>query len=189
MVVSDTRGSLLSAAEQLVRTRGYSGISYADLATAVGIRKASIHHHFPGKADLGIALVEQYIERFEGALADIEQTEPTALGRIRRYAKLYEASVRQGMLCLCGMLVTEVNNLPEAVQTTVATYFAQQLKWLQRVVSAGQKSGELSTRMSARRTAAHVLSTLQGSSLVAWGVGDPSTVKRSSDDLVLLLAA
>ena len=53
----DTRAELLIQAETLVRGRGYAGFSYADLAEAVGIRKASIHHHFPTKVDLGAALV------------------------------------------------------------------------------------------------------------------------------------
>ena len=58
-----TREALIRTAEQLMRTRGYSAFSYADLSESVGIRKASIHHHFPTKEDLGKALVEEYIER------------------------------------------------------------------------------------------------------------------------------
>ena len=53
----DTRAALLDAAERLIRERGYAGVSYADLAGLVGVRKASIHHHFPGKADLALALL------------------------------------------------------------------------------------------------------------------------------------
>ena len=113
MSTGSTRDALLQAAERLVRSRGYSAFSYADLAEAVGIRKASIHHHFPAKADLGAALVEDYIARFRDLLADIGTAEPTALGRLERYGQIYEASVRDGMLCLCGMLATEAQVLPE----------------------------------------------------------------------------
>ncbi|MCG8611460.1 MAG: TetR/AcrR family transcriptional regulator, partial [Pseudomonadales bacterium] len=37
----------------LLQTRGFESFSYQDLARELGITKASIHHHFPKKADLG----------------------------------------------------------------------------------------------------------------------------------------
>ncbi|HIE19064.1 TPA: TetR/AcrR family transcriptional regulator, partial [Candidatus Bathyarchaeota archaeon] len=35
---------------------GYGGFSYSDLSKALGITKASIHHHFPSKEELGLAV-------------------------------------------------------------------------------------------------------------------------------------
>lgn len=55
----DTRTALLQSAERAARQRGYDGFSYADLAGDVGLRKASIHHHFPTKATLALALIER----------------------------------------------------------------------------------------------------------------------------------
>ena len=37
----------LNLAETLVRTRGYNGFSYRDLAEQIGIKTASIHYRFP----------------------------------------------------------------------------------------------------------------------------------------------
>ena len=45
----DMRSTLIDVATGQVRRLGYSAFSYADLAAAVGIRKPSIHHHFPAK--------------------------------------------------------------------------------------------------------------------------------------------
>ena len=42
-----TAERIVHEARNLIMTRGYNGFSYADIAEAVGIRKASIHHHFP----------------------------------------------------------------------------------------------------------------------------------------------
>ena len=36
-------------------TSSAASFSFADLEAAVGIRKASVHYHFPTKADLGVA--------------------------------------------------------------------------------------------------------------------------------------
>ena len=67
---SDTGEQILDRAEALIQTRGYSAFSYQDISEALGIRKASIHYHFPSKTDLGIAVVDRYVERFGTALAD-----------------------------------------------------------------------------------------------------------------------
>ena len=68
---ADTKTALLDLAERAVRSRGYDGFSYADLARAQGIRKASIHYHFPTKADLSQNLMARYHTRFEKQLLRI----------------------------------------------------------------------------------------------------------------------
>ena len=50
-----------------MQVRGFNGFSYADIASELGITKASLHYHFPGKAELGEALIERYADRFAGA--------------------------------------------------------------------------------------------------------------------------
>jgi TetR/AcrR family transcriptional regulator, transcriptional repressor for nem operon len=183
MTQATTRKQLMSAAERLVRTRGYSAVSYADLADEVGIRKASIHHHFPAKADLGAALTGDYIHRFSLLLDGIDRAETHALARIDQYASIYEASVKDGMLCLCGMLVTEIHVLPEEVRVGVRRFFAQQLTWLVRVLAEGAARGELKLVGKPETSAERILAVLQGATLVAWGMGEPGLVARARRDL------
>ena len=76
-----TKVRLLNEAETLIRTRGYAAFSYADLSERVGIRKASIHHHFPTKAELGGALIDGYLVKFENALQTILVEEKSAGAR------------------------------------------------------------------------------------------------------------
>ena len=49
---SSTAEDILNCTRRLIASGGYNGFSYADISEVVGIRKASIHHHFPSKADL-----------------------------------------------------------------------------------------------------------------------------------------
>jgi TetR/AcrR family transcriptional repressor of nem operon len=46
----------MAAARRSARAHGYSGLNFRDLASEVGIKAASIYHHFPSKADLGAAV-------------------------------------------------------------------------------------------------------------------------------------
>jgi TetR/AcrR family transcriptional regulator, transcriptional repressor for nem operon len=57
---SERVDQLLDATERRMRAGGYHAVSFRDVAADVGIRSASVHHHFPQKADLGTALVRRY---------------------------------------------------------------------------------------------------------------------------------
>ena len=50
---TDTASEILDVAERLVQVRGFNGFSYADIAEALEVTKASLHYHFPTKGDLG----------------------------------------------------------------------------------------------------------------------------------------
>ena len=73
----------------MVQARGYNGFSYADIADMVGIRKASVYHHFAGKGDLGQEVARRYRRGFGEALADIESDTDDPVARLERYAELY----------------------------------------------------------------------------------------------------
>ncbi len=69
--IPSTSDDILTCARSLIVTGGYNGFSYADVARVVGIRKASIHHHFPAKADLVRVLVARYREEAQKGLEAI----------------------------------------------------------------------------------------------------------------------
>jgi TetR/AcrR family transcriptional repressor of nem operon len=177
-----TRDALLHAAERLVRSRGYSAFSYADLADEVGITKASIHHHFPTKADLGNALVDNYADQIRKLLASIESTEPTSVARLRAYGSIYVSSVREGSLCLCGILSAEAVVLPQPLKDRLRVFFREQISWLERVLGAGLANNELRLPHSPIRSAEHFLSILHGSSLLGWAMRDHTIISRAIDD-------
>src|SRR5204862_4471611 len=91
---ADTATRILDVAERLVQIRGFNGFSYADVATELGITKASLHYHFPGKAELGQALIARYAERFTTSLGRIDHDEPDARAKLESYAALYADVLR-----------------------------------------------------------------------------------------------
>ena len=48
--MSETAERLMDLAEAHIRNAGYGGFSFRDLAAEIGIKSASVHHHFPTKA-------------------------------------------------------------------------------------------------------------------------------------------
>jgi AcrR family transcriptional regulator len=61
----DTRARILDAARALFADRGYAGTSMRDLAEALGMTKAALYYHFPGKADILLALVEPLLDELD----------------------------------------------------------------------------------------------------------------------------
>lgn len=166
-----TAGRILDIAEGLVQSRGFNAFSYADVALAVGIQKASLHYHFATKADLGRALVGRYRLDFLESLRAIEADTEDAKERLQRYAGLYGAVLRRRRMCLCGMLASDVATLPKAMRESIAEFFAENQAWLARVLEQGGKRGEIRFEGSAVSMAAFFVSSLEGAMLVARGTG------------------
>lgn len=127
----DTRTALLDSAEHACRTRGYDGFSYADLAGDVGIRKASIHHHFPKKADLAEAVLARYSDVVFERLDHTSQRSGTAADALRFYVTLYREALADGrMVCLCVAFGAGRDSLPVAAQDALTTFHARSIVWL-----------------------------------------------------------
>ncbi len=158
---------ILDVAERLVQVRGYNAFSYADVAQALGIQKASLHHHYPTKADLGLALVERYRRTFLDALQRIETDKSSAFERLEQYAGLYRTVLRRGRMCMCGMLAADVATLPRAMRAGITEFFEENEAWLLRVLDAGRNHGEISFDGSSGSMATLLVSSMEGAMLVA----------------------
>jgi TetR/AcrR family transcriptional repressor of nem operon len=81
---SDTRYEILSLARDFLQSLGVNGFSFQTIADAFGIRKASIHSYFKSKEEMGLALVNDYIEAFAAWAKDLEN-EPSGLEADERW--------------------------------------------------------------------------------------------------------
>jgi TetR/AcrR family transcriptional repressor of nem operon len=177
MAQVDTKSALLSEAEALIRTVGFAAFSYADLSERVGIRKASIHHHFPTKEDLGTALIDAYLERFIAELEALAARSVSPKRKLLVYGDLFATSLQDGQMPLCGALAADAAYLPVSMQQRVKKFFELHLTWLEKIVIAAIAAEEIEGGQSPKTCALLLLSTLQGASIVAWALKDPSLVK------------
>src|SRR5258708_19548828 len=118
-----TSQRILDIAERLVQTRGYNGFSYADIAEALHVTKASLHYHYPAKADLGKELIERYERNFLNALAHIDAESADARAKLRSYVAIYAGVLRADRMCLSGMLPAEYATLPNPINTPLPHSF------------------------------------------------------------------
>jgi TetR/AcrR family transcriptional repressor of nem operon len=180
-----TRDRILDGTQRLIQAQGFTGFSYADVADIVGIRKASIHHHFPTKGDLALALMQRYRTQFAAALAAIHDEHPRALDRLARYAKLFANVLRDDhRLCMCGMLAADLEALPAAVRKEVRAFFEENEAWVAGVLARGVKLDELAVRGTPRAQARLVVAAFEGAMLVARAHRDVDHFTKVARDLI-----
>ena len=179
-----TSARILDVAESLVQVRGFNGFSYADISTELGISKAALHYHFAGKADLGLALITRYATRFAEALAAIDGAGAEPAARLTEYAGLYLQVLRQGRMCLCGMLAAEYQTLPRPMQDAVISFFDNNESWLEKVLEEGHRDGSLRFPGSAQDTARLIIAGLEGAMLVTRPLGDIHRFQAAATSLL-----
>lgn len=171
---SGTSQRILDVAEHLAQTRGFNGFSYADIATALGVTKASLHYHFPSKAELGRRLIERYRDGFRDSLHRIDATSSSASERLEGYVAIYERVLGDGRMCLCGMLAAEYTTLPEPMRDGIARFFEANESWVAAVLENGRAAGEFDFEGDAREAANTFIGALEGIMLLARTQGGPA---------------
>lgn len=161
---TNSRENILEAARGVAQARGYGGLNFRDLAELVGIKSASMYHHFPSKADLGAAVARRY---WEGSAADLqamwtESEDP--LNGLRQYPDIFRRSLENdNRLCLGSYMAAEYNELPEEVKVEVQAYADVHVAWLSKVLVA---AGIIDQEHSEQRARA-IYAAVAGAQLLA----------------------
>jgi TetR/AcrR family transcriptional repressor of nem operon len=182
---SETSTRILDVAERLVQTRGFNAFSYADVAEALNVTKASLHYHFATKADLGESLVDRYRSSFMAALERIDEAGSDAGAKLRAYVGIYIDVLENDRMCLCGMLGAEYATLPTAMQDGVRRFFDANEAWLIQLLSSGRKKKQLAFAGPPVEAARLIVSALEGGMLLARSRGDLSQMRSVAKRLLI----
>jgi len=180
----EMRDQILTSAQRLVQQRGFNGFSYADIAVEVGIRKASLHHYFPTKTDLGVALIEAYSGRLNSALLNISGSSLSADAKLGAYIALYRSSLEAERMCLGGMLASEALTLDAAMLPSLKRFFIRNTEWLTEILAEGESQQLFMLNGSAADHARMLMSALQGALLIARATGDREAFEQTASSVV-----
>lgn len=174
--MSGTASKLIDEASQLIADVGYNGFSYADLSQRLGIRKPSIHHHFPSKVDLVVAVVERQRTFIRSQLAALENDNSDAFGQLSAYVDYWKHCIEEESttFCLAGVLATELPSLPADVATAVQGHFNDLGQWLERVMATGMEQGTIQLELEPKTSSQFFQTAVYGAMVMARAYGDPS---------------
>ena len=189
---TDTRTRLLDAAQDLVQSVGANGMSYQDLSEVVGIRKASIHHHFPTKSSLLVALVDRYSARFLELVVAIQNSSATGATKLKRYCKLFEATLDQTRCrhaCPCGMLGAEIATMDPPAAERLRAFYLANTERVATMLEEGKRDGSLRFEGDPRTLAWMLFSLLEGAMLVVRVEGQLDLFRKMLQQFQRLVSA
>jgi len=192
MEAIDTRTRILDTAQDLIQRLGANAMSYQHISDAVGIRKASIHHHFASKDDLIEALIRRYAGYFGGLVEEIVKADLSAPEKLRRYCGLFEGTLRQGShdrACPCAMLGAELATLGSAAAGLIREFYRDNEKRLARILAQGRQERSLSFAGSPAATAALIFALLEGGMLVVRVNGGAKQFRAITEQMIALVGS
>lgn len=162
------RESILEAARRAAQSHGYNGMNIRDIGAAVGIKAASIYHHFPSKADLGAAVAKRYWENTAATLESLAAQTGDAKKALHAYPGLFRRSLEEdNRMCLCGFMSAEYDDLPDTVKKEVQTFTDVNVAWLTKMLAA------MSVPRKGRESRARaIFAAVGGAQLMARGRAD-----------------
>lgn len=173
--MASTSEKILDVAQSLIVAGGYNGFSYADISAAIGIRKASIHHHFPTKAELVSVLVDRYRRQAEVGLESLRGELSSPAEQLQSYLNYWRTCIRDASpsFCVCAMLAGEMQMLPEEVASRVRAHFQNLAGWLTSVLRAGMEQDLFRLNNRPEEEAQMLMASVHGAMLSARAFSDP----------------
>lgn len=158
-----TRENILEVAENFILERGYNAFSFQDLADMVGIKKASIHYHYPTKEDLGRAIVQKFRLDFKEWAKNLDNQGFSHAEKLDAYFLTYKRFITQrDKICLSGVLGAELNSLSEGMQEELRGFFQDRFKWLKQLLIDGLYHGEFKFTLDVDSQTMLILASVQG---------------------------
>ena len=181
MPTIDTKTALLNSAENAARRLGFDGFSYADLAEDVGIRKASIHHHFPSKANLALAVMQRYHMNFQTICTEIDASFDTGGAQLAELIRQYRMGSDDGKrICLCASFSASRDSLPPEVVDKINQFRAMVIGWMTNAFEKGRADGSISGVTLPAFEAAATMSLLEGAQLAARAEKNPTLFENAT---------
>jgi TetR/AcrR family transcriptional regulator, transcriptional repressor for nem operon len=167
--MSDTRENIIALADQLIRTKGFNAFSYADISAPLDIKNAAVHYHFPNKADLGIAVIEQEIAKLNDCIQQWEKLSPDS--QLKKLMGTFQQRSKQGTICLVGSLTPDYDTFSPAMQQKVQEMCKRILDWMADCLEKGRAAKKFSFEGDAYDRALMVMSNLMSSLLYSRVLG------------------
>ena len=161
----ETRTKILNSAQRLIQTRILEGFSFQDIADEVGIRKASLYHHFDSKDAVAIGVLKRGADWVTGQLDATKELAPPE--RLECYFDLFhDLHGKAERMCPGGSFASVLGAVSPAVQRALHAFTKMHLDWLEGVVREGAALGAFEIGEQAPRDVAlQIFSSVQGALL------------------------
>jgi AcrR family transcriptional regulator len=183
-----TRGKLLAAAFMEIYQNGFQAASLDTIVSHAGVTKGALYHHFPDKAALGYAVVDEIITEpvltaYLGPLEARDSDPLTALIRVvrRRADDFVTGGIELG--CPLNNLAQEMSPIDEEFRRRVAAALGAWTEGFARVLERGQREGHVRPEVDTRRVATFMVAAIEGAFGTAKNARSQPLLRANLDQL------
>ena len=168
---SPVKEQILEVATRLVALRGYHRTSLDDVLRESGAGKGNFYHYFRSKEDLGYAILDRLLERFQArTLAPIfEDGTRAPLSQVEAFLEEVLATQRARNCvggCPMGNLAMELADAHEGFRKRLAEGFERWGQCLAASLSRAQAMGTLAADLDVEALAGFLVAGIEGAILL-----------------------
>jgi AcrR family transcriptional regulator len=166
-----TREKILNRCFEAICEGGFINLRTDKEIKRLRITKGAFYHYFPGKLDLGYAVIEEILmPMYTAKWAVLEEKTTGVAQALYNIVELEknnstELSVRRGDVL--ANLMVEMSNEDENFRKKLEEVLEAQVKIVQRAILTGKAAGEMKPQIDARSMAYSLLGQLQGCYAIA----------------------
>jgi AcrR family transcriptional regulator len=160
-----TRQKLLERAFEEIHRNGFRAASLDSILADAGVTKGALYHHFPSKAELGYAVVDEvvrpWMEQVWAPITEAHNPIDAAIGVIReRLRERTQMALSIG--CPFNNLTQEMSGLDEGFRTRLSAILRDWRDATAAAMRRGQANGTVCADVDANAAAAFVISSVEG---------------------------
>ncbi len=182
--MTDTKTNILDVAEDLIQRVGLNAMSYKHISDAVGIRKASIHYHFPQKKDMVETLLSRCDTTYGSCYRTIIDGPGNAPEKLRHLAGVFADGLTNEKLCLIGMISSDMHTLERSSCRILEKTLQSTVDIFAIAFKQGRKEGSLIYSGTDEETAYTFFSFLVGGQITARVKGGSSAFKAATETII-----
>lgn len=168
---ANKRQELIQVGSEIVVRQGFNAASINEVLTTAGVPKGSFYYYFSSKEDFGLAIINDFADRYQEKLKNILEDEQfLPLTRLRNFFESGIADMENCQCvkgCLIGNLGQELSAQNELFRDRLNQVFADWESLLSQCLKAAYDAGEISHEQQIDDLARFILSSWEGAILQA----------------------
>lgn len=149
-----TKEKIICESLRLFSSKGYNGVSMREIATAVGIKGASIYNHFKGKEDIFLAIFSEMTKQYDEAATSINLTSQPTEQVIHAFLNIDESQLlsmaeylfsfftqNEFAVMFRKLIISEQHKSPIAAKCLKEYYLEAPVKYQSQIFKWIQKQG------------------------------------------------
>ncbi len=173
--VVGTQARIVALAVYQLKNGGYEELHFGAIASALGVTRANIHHHFSSKDNLARLALEEFIEdrlcRLQAMIERYPSDFPSALNSIGEYLQKLQSDHPGEGLCACSALLLNNTGVPPSLKEVSQDYFKELSVLFQATIEKSQQAGTVEESVNAQDLAWECVLLMMGIGVFSGSLG------------------